>query len=32
MVDFIRESVDRHVFALIEWSEKYVRDGDPKVT
>jgi hypothetical protein len=32
VVDFIRELEDKHVFVMIEWSEKYVRDGDPKAT
>ncbi len=31
VVDFIRELKDgKHVFVTIEWSEKYVRDGDLK--
>ncbi len=32
VVDFIREMKDKHVFAKIEWCDKYVRDGDSKVT
>ncbi len=32
VVDFIRESEDKHVFVKIEWNDKCVRDGDSKVT
>ncbi len=32
VVDFIRESKDKHVFDKIEWSEKCVREGDLKIT
>jgi hypothetical protein len=32
VVDFIRESEDKHVFVKIEWSDKFMRDGDSKVT
>ena len=32
VVDFIREVKDKHVFVKIEWCDKYVRDGDSKVT
>jgi hypothetical protein len=32
VVDFIREVKDKHVFVEIEWCDKYVRDGDSKVT
>ncbi len=32
VVDFIREVKDNHVFVKIEWCDKYVRDGDLKVT
>ncbi len=32
IVDFIREVKDKHVFVKIEWNDKYVRDGDSKVT
>ena len=32
VVDFIRESNDKHVFVKIEWSDKCVREGDVKIT
>ena len=32
IVDFIREVKDKHVFVKIEWNDKYMRDGDSKVT
>ncbi len=32
VVDFIRESIDKHVYVKIKWSDKCVRDGDLKVT
>ena len=32
VVDFIREMKDKHVFVKIEWCDKYVREGDPKVS
>jgi hypothetical protein len=32
VVDFIKEVKDKHVLAKIEWCDKYVRDGDSKVT
>ena len=32
MVDFIRESKDKHVFVKTEWSDKCVREGDLKIT
>jgi hypothetical protein len=32
VVDFIRESKDKHVFVKIEWSDKCVREGDLKTT
>ena len=32
VVDFIRESKDKHVFVKIEWSDKCVREGDVKIT
>jgi hypothetical protein len=32
VVDFSRESKDKHVFVKIEWSDKCVREGDPKIT
>jgi hypothetical protein len=32
IVDFLREEKDTHVFVKIEWNDKYVRDGDSKVT
>jgi hypothetical protein len=32
VVDFIRESKDKHVFVKIEWSDKCVREGDLKIT
>ena len=31
VVDFIRESKDKHVFVKIEWSDKCVREGDLKI-
>jgi hypothetical protein len=31
VVDFIRESKEKHVFVKIEWSDKCVRDGDLKI-
>jgi hypothetical protein len=31
VVDFIRESMDKHVFAKIEWSDKCVNEGDLKI-
>ena len=31
VVDFIRESNDKHVFVKIEWSDKCVREGDLKI-
>ena len=31
-VDFIKESIDKHVFVKIEWSDKCVKDGDLKIT
>jgi len=30
VVDFIRESKEKHVFVKIEWSVKCVREGDLK--
>jgi hypothetical protein len=30
--DFIRESKEKHVVVKIEWSDKCVKDGDPKIT
>ena len=32
VVDFIRQSKDKHVFVKIEWSDKCVREGDLKIT
>ncbi len=32
MVNFIRESKEKHVVVKIEWSDKCVKDGDPKIT
>jgi hypothetical protein len=32
VVDFIRESKEKHVVVKIEWSDKCVKDGDPKIT
>jgi hypothetical protein len=32
VVDFIRESKDKHVFVKTEWSDKCVREGDLKIT
>jgi hypothetical protein len=32
VVDFFRESKDKHVFVKIEWSDKCVREGDLKIT
>ncbi len=32
VVGFSREGKDKHVFVNIEWCEKYVNDGDSKVT
>ncbi len=32
VVDFIRESKDKHVFVKIEWSDKCVREGALKIT
>ena len=32
IVDFIRKVKDKHDFVKIEWNDKYVRDGDSKVT
>ncbi len=32
VLDFIRESKDKHVLVKIEWSDKCVRDGDTKIT
>ena len=32
VVDFIKESIDMHVFVKIEWSDKCVIDGDLKIT
>jgi hypothetical protein len=32
VVDFTRESMDKHVFVKIEWSDKCVRDEDLKIT
>ena len=31
-VDFIKESIDKHVFVKIEWSDTCVKDGDLKIT
>jgi hypothetical protein len=31
-VAFIKESIDKHVYAKIKWSDKCVRDGDLKIT
>jgi hypothetical protein len=31
VVDFIRESKEKHVVVKIEWSDKCVKDGDPKI-
>ena len=32
IVAFIKESIDKHVYVKIEWSDKCVRDGDLKIT
>jgi hypothetical protein len=32
VVDFIRESKEKHVFVKIEWIDKFVREGDLKIT
>jgi hypothetical protein len=32
VVAFIKESIDKHVYVKIEWSDKCVRDGDLKIT
>ena len=32
VVDFIRESKEKYVFVKIEWSDKFVREGDLKMT
>jgi len=32
VVAFIKESIDKHVYVKIESSDKYVRDGDLKIT
>ena len=32
LVDFIRESKEKHVFVKIEWSDKCVREVDLKIT
>jgi hypothetical protein len=32
VVDFIRESKEKHVVVKIEWSDKCVKDGDQKIT
>ena len=32
VVDFIRESKEKHVFVKTEWSDKCVREGDLKIT
>jgi hypothetical protein len=32
VVDFIKESKEKHVVVKIEWSDKCVKDGDPKIT
>jgi hypothetical protein len=31
-VAFIKESIDKHVYVKIEWSDKCVRNGDLKIT
>ncbi len=31
VVAFIKESIDKHVYVKIEWSDKCVRDGDLKI-
>ena len=32
VVDFIRESKEKYGFVKIEWSDKFVREGDLKIT
>ncbi len=32
VVAFIKESIDKHVYVKIEWSDKCMRDGDLKIT
>ena len=32
VVAFIKESIDKHLYVKIEWSDKCVRDGDLKIT
>jgi hypothetical protein len=32
VVDFIRESKEKHVVVKIEWSDKCVKDGNKKIT
>ena len=32
VVDFIRESKEKHLFVKIEWSDKCMREGDLKIT
>ena len=32
VVDFMKESADKHVYVKIEWSDKCMRDGDLKIT
>ena len=32
VVAFIKESIDKHVYVKIEWSDICVRDGDLKIT
>ena len=32
VVAFIKESIDKHVYVKIEWSDKCVRDGNLKIT
>ncbi len=32
VVNFIRESKEKHVVVKIEWSDKCVKDRDPKIT
>jgi hypothetical protein len=31
VVAFIKESIDKHMYVKIEWSDKCVRDGDLKI-
>jgi hypothetical protein len=32
VVDFVRESKEKHVVVKIEWSDMCVKDGDQKIT